>query len=193
MSGIEGNCTLLVATPDRAVATAAELQAELESQDAARKVGRPGRPSVAPPQHAALEATAPSAASTDWLYHAVAVRPVPQIPRLLQVAALKKAIVMLLSGEDAPRMLMTVIRYCITVEDHTLQVRMVRQGGSAAGAPWVSRWRPTHRPRGPSLLPCDAQKLLMLYYEVVRKYDAAGKLLPEMILVWCVGTPGVAS
>ena len=32
------------------------------------------------------------------------------------------------------------------------------------------------------------QKLLMLYYEVVRKYDAAGKLLPEMILVWCVLT-----
>ena len=26
----------------------------------------------------------------------------------------------------------------------------------------------------------------MLYYEVVRKYDASGKLLPEMILVWYV-------
>jgi coatomer subunit beta len=65
-----------------------------------------------------------------------------------KVGGLKKAVLLLLSGEDMPRMLMTVIRYCITVEDHTLQ------------------------------------KLLMLYYECVRKYDNAGKLLPEMILVW---------
>lgn len=64
-----------------------------------------------------------------------------------KVAALKKAILLLQSGEDMPRNLMTVIRYCITVEDHTLQ------------------------------------KLLMLYWEVARKYDAGGKLLPEMILV----------
>ena len=76
MSVVEANCTLLVTGPDRLVASAAELQAELESPDAQRKV-----------------------------------------------AALKKAIAMLLTGEDAPRMLMTVIRYCITVEDHTLQVR----------------------------------------------------------------------
>ena len=53
-------------------------------------------------------------------------------------------------GEEMPRVLMTVIRFCITVEDHALQ------------------------------------KLLMFYYEAVRKYDAQGKLLPEMILVWCV-------
>jgi coatomer subunit beta len=65
-------------------------------------------------------------------------------------AALKKTIQLVLSGEEMPRVMMTVIRYCITVEDHMLQ------------------------------------KLLMLYYEVVRKYDSAGKLLPEMILVWCV-------
>ena len=67
-----------------------------------------------------------------------------------KVAALKKTIMLVLSGEEMPRVMMTVIRYCITVEDHALQ------------------------------------KLLMLYYEVVRKYDSAGKLLPEMILVWCV-------
>lgn len=71
-----------------------------------------------------------------------------------KVAALKKAILLLLSGEDMPRILMTVIRFCITQEDHALQ------------------------------------KLLMLYWEVVRKYDAAGKLLPEMILVWCVDSGG---
>ncbi len=67
-----------------------------------------------------------------------------------KIAALKKTIMLVLAGEDMPRVMMTVIRYCITVESHTLQ------------------------------------KLLMLYYECVRKYDAAGKLLPEMILVWCV-------
>lgn len=44
----------------------------------------------------------------------------PDVQR--KIGALKKAIMMLLSGEDAPRSLMTVIRYCITVEDHTLQV-----------------------------------------------------------------------
>lgn len=70
----------------------------------------------------------------------------PQISS--KVGALKKAILLLLSGEDQPKTLMTVIRYCITQEDHTLQ------------------------------------KLLMMYWECARKYDASGKLLPEMILVW---------
>lgn len=65
-----------------------------------------------------------------------------------KIAALKNTIMLVLAGEEMPRVLMTVIRYCITVEDHTLQ------------------------------------KLLMLYWECVRKYDSAGKLLPEMILVW---------
>lgn len=36
--------------------------------------------------------------------------------------------------------------------------------------------------------PLALQKLLMLYYEVARKHDAAGKLLPEMILVWRVAS-----
>ncbi len=70
-----------------------------------------------------------------------------------KISALKKTIMLVLAGEEMPRVMMTVIRYCITVENHALQ------------------------------------KLLMLYYECVRKYDAAGKLLPEMILVWCVGLP----
>lgn len=70
----------------------------------------------------------------------------PDVSR--KISALKKAVQLLLTGEDMPRTLMSVIRYCITVEDHTLQ------------------------------------KLLMLYWEVARKYDASGKLLPEMILVW---------
>lgn len=61
--------------------------------------------------------------------------------------ALKKTIMLILAGEEMPKVLFTVIRYCITVEDHALQ------------------------------------KLLMLFYECVRKYDSAGKLLPEMILV----------
>jgi hypothetical protein len=104
----EGNCTLLVALPDKvALPTQQEIATELENPDPARKS-----------------------------------------------SALKKALMLLLAGEDMPRILMTVIRYCITVEDHTLQ------------------------------------KLLMLYWEVARKYDASGKLLPEMILVWCVARSG---
>ncbi len=69
--------------------------------------------------------------------------PDPQI----KIGGLKKVIMLVLAGEEMPKVLFTVIRYCITVEDHTLQ------------------------------------KLLMLFYECVRKYDSAGKLLPEMILV----------
>lgn len=46
-----------------------------------------------------------------------------------------------------PRMLMTVIRYCINTENHELK------------------------------------KLLMLFWEIVPKYDSNRKLLPEMILV----------
>ena len=75
MATTEGNCTLLIAPPDKVgLPSQQELVTELESADVQRKT-----------------------------------------------AALKKAILMLLSGEDMPRMLMTVIRYCITVEDHTLQ------------------------------------------------------------------------
>ena len=72
---MEQNCTLLI-NPQGALASSAELQADLES---------------------------------------------PEVPR--KIAGLKKAIFLLLSGEDMPRALMTVIRFCITVEDHTLQVR----------------------------------------------------------------------
>lgn len=38
-------------------------------------------------------------------------------------------------------------------------------------------------------VPCDdhqVKKLLLLYWEVVDKTGPDGKLLPEMILVWCV-------
>jgi coatomer subunit beta len=64
-----------------------------------------------------------------------------------KIAALKKVIMLILAGEEMTKVVFTVIRYCITVEDHALQ------------------------------------KLLMLFYECVKKYDASGKLLPEMILV----------
>lgn len=70
----------------------------------------------------------------------------PDVQR--KINALKKGISLLLSGEEMPRMLMSVIRFCLTVENHLLQ------------------------------------KLLMLYWEVAKKYDSSGKLLPEMILVW---------
>lgn len=38
----------------------------------------------------------------------------------------------------------------------------------------------------------ELKKLVMMYWEVVKKYDAEGKLLPEMILV-CVCVCGDAS
>ena len=60
---------------------------------------------------------------------------------------MKTVILMILNGEQLSKLLMTVIRFCLTIEDHRLK------------------------------------KVLSLYWEVVAKYDAAGKLLPEMILV----------
>jgi len=65
----------------------------------------------------------------------------------VKLKALKSAVFMMLSGEPMPRMLMTVIRFCINTENHELK------------------------------------KLLMLYWEIVPKYDVGNKLLPEMILV----------
>lgn len=65
----------------------------------------------------------------------------------LKVRGMKNAIFSLLSNESMPRVLMTVIRFCVTQDDHQLK------------------------------------KLMMLYWEIVPKYGADGKLLPEMILV----------
>lgn len=64
-----------------------------------------------------------------------------------KIRALKNAIIALLAGETMPRVLMTVIRFCITMDDHQIK------------------------------------KLLMLYWELVPKYNSDGKLMPEMILV----------
>jgi coatomer subunit beta len=65
----------------------------------------------------------------------------------IKVKALKSAILMMLGGEPMPRILMTVIRFCINTEHH------------------------------------EFKKLLMLFWEIVPKYDLEKKLLPEMILV----------
>jgi hypothetical protein len=64
-----------------------------------------------------------------------------------------QCVLMILNGEDMSKLLMTVIRFCITVEDHELK------------------------------------KLLVYFWECVKKYDASGHLKPEMILVWCVRLP----
>jgi len=94
------NCTFLVSFDKAAQPSQAEVQADLESADVARKV-----------------------------------------------AGVKKCIQLILAGEDMTKLLMFVIRFCITVEDH------------------------------------EVKKLLMYFWEVVKKYDASGKLKPEMILV----------
>ncbi len=77
--------------------------------------------------------------------HARPTRESPDVPG--KIEALKTVILMILNGEQLSKLLMTVIRFCLTIEDHRLK------------------------------------KVLSLYWEVVAKYDAAGKLLPEMILV----------
>jgi coatomer subunit beta len=65
----------------------------------------------------------------------------------VKVKALKSAILMMLGGEPMPKILMTVIRFCINTEHH------------------------------------EFKKLLMLFWEIVPKYDSDKKLRPEMILV----------
>ncbi|CAM9398670.1 unnamed protein product, partial [Scytosiphon promiscuus] len=64
-----------------------------------------------------------------------------------KINGIKQAILLLLSGETMPRLLMSVIKGCLKEDSKELK------------------------------------KLVMMYWEVVKKYDAEGKLLPEMILV----------
>lgn len=61
--------------------------------------------------------------------------------------AMKKAIMLLLNNEQIPQLFITIVRYVLPSEDHTVQ------------------------------------KLLLLYLEIIEKTDAAGKILPEMILI----------
>lgn len=69
----------------------------------------------------------------------------PSVP--LKIKAIKNAIMLLLSGEPMPKLLMSVIKGCLKEESKELK------------------------------------KLVTVYWEVARKYDGDGKLLPEMILV----------
>jgi len=61
--------------------------------------------------------------------------------------ALKKVIQMMLNGEKMQSLLMTVIRFVMPLQDHTIK------------------------------------KMLLVFWEVVPKYTADGKMLHEMILV----------
>lgn len=60
---------------------------------------------------------------------------------------MKSVMLLLIDGEPMPKVLMTVIRFCINTDHHELK------------------------------------KVLMLFWEIVPKYGADEKLLPEMILV----------
>uniref|UniRef100_A0A0E0C0W2 Coatomer subunit beta n=1 Tax=Oryza meridionalis TaxID=40149 RepID=A0A0E0C0W2_9ORYZ len=64
-----------------------------------------------------------------------------------KVDAMKRAVMLLLNGEALPTLFITVVRYVLPSEDHTIQ------------------------------------KLLLLYLEIIDKRDAAGRGLPEMILI----------
>lgn len=83
---------------------------------------------------------------------------IPAIPHLkkaledasieTKIDALKKTILLMLSGEPATQLIMPIIRFVLPSKDRTIK------------------------------------KLLLLYWEVVDKKAADGKLLHEMILVW---------
>lgn len=65
----------------------------------------------------------------------------------LQIETLKKVIKLLLNGERLPGLLMTIIRFVMPSQNHTIK------------------------------------KLLLIFWEIVPKTNADGKLLQEMILV----------
>lgn len=65
----------------------------------------------------------------------------------MKIDALKKTIHMILSGERLPGLLMTIIRFVLPLQNHTIK------------------------------------KLLLIFWEIVPKTSADGKLLQEMILV----------
>jgi coatomer subunit beta len=64
-----------------------------------------------------------------------------------KISGLKTLISLQLNGEMMPKLLMTVIRFCVPCDDHKIK------------------------------------KLMLIYWEVIDKTGADGKLLPEMILV----------
>ncbi len=65
-----------------------------------------------------------------------------------KIETMKTVILLMLNGEVMPQLLMTVLRFVMPVDNHTIK------------------------------------KLLLLYWEIVEKTTADGKLLHEMILVW---------
>ena len=72
-----------------------------------------------------------------------------------KVSGLKTLISLTLNGEVMPKLLMTVIRFCVPCDNHQIK------------------------------------KLLLIYWEVIDKTGPDGKLLPEMILVWCAPPPPI--
>ena len=70
-----------------------------------------------------------------------------------KISGLKTLISLTLNGEVMPKLLMTVIRFCVPSDNHQIK------------------------------------KLLLIYWEVIDKTGPDGKLLPEMILVWCAPRP----
>jgi len=91
-----------------------------------------------------------------------------------KVQAMQKAIMMLLNGESLPALFITIVRYVLPSEDHTIQKLLLlylvricscslpRARGSAA------RQRRARRVHGAA-------------QETIEKTDSSGKLLPEMV------------
>ena len=89
-----------------------------------------------------------------------------------KVQAMQKAITMLLNGENLPALFITIVRYVLPSEDHTVQklllLYLVRWGGCPCSQrrAQCGRWR-------------DADEETL--QETIEKTDARGKLLPEMV------------
>ena len=94
---------------------------------------------------------------------------------LAKVQALQKAIMMLLNGEQIPALFITIIRYVLPSEDHTIQKLLLLYlvsdlpafTDSISDNCFASEW-----------LSLEANSHLQ---ETIEKTDANGKLLPEMV------------
>lgn len=92
-----------------------------------------------------------------------------------KVQALQKAIMMLLNGEQIPALFITIIRYVLPSEDHTIQKLLLLYLVSGFSALFLLC---------SFALSCTAGQIADInnvLQETIEKTDANGKLLPEMV------------
>ena len=109
---------------------------------------------------------------------------------LAKVQAMQKAIMMLLNGEPLPALFITIVRYVLPSEDHTVQKLLLLYLVSTL---FSSHWHSVLNVRlygqtirlGRSLkASVTVTQYLLCLQETIEKTDSGGKLLPEMVSVW---------